>query len=87
MVDNLFNFLLTIKDLKVISPTSSSIYKDSKLGEKQIANRLHVSTLLEGNVLKAEDRIRISVRLIDGNTERGSGLNLMIEFGVIISQF
>ena len=61
--------LAKIADLKVISRTSTQRYKSSPDDLSQIAERLGVSSILEGSVQKAADRVRVSVQLIDATTE------------------
>lgn len=70
MVEEILNQLTKIKDLVVISRTSSMIYKDSKLPLKQIAKELGVSKIVEGSVQKAGDSVRIAVQLIEGATQK-----------------
>jgi TolB-like protein len=69
MMEEILNQLAKIHDLEVISRTSSMIYKDSKLPLKSIAHELGVSNIVEGSVQKAGNRVRITVQLIDGNSE------------------
>jgi TolB-like protein len=70
MMEEILNQLAKIHDLEVISRTSSMRYKDSKLSLKNIARELNVSNVVEGSVQKADNRIRITVQLIDGNSEK-----------------
>jgi len=70
MMEEILNHLTKIKDLEVISRTSSMVYKDSKLPLRTIAHELGVSNIVEGSVQKAGDKIRITVQLIDGNSEK-----------------
>jgi tetratricopeptide (TPR) repeat protein len=70
MMEEILNQLTKIKDLEVISRTSSMIYRDSKLPLKQIAAELGVSKIVEGSVQKAGDSVRITVQLIDGVTQK-----------------
>lgn len=69
MVDAILDHLFKVGDLKVISRTSSTIYKNSKLPIKQIANELGVSSILEGSVQKIGNKVRITVQLIDPKTD------------------
>jgi TolB-like protein/Tfp pilus assembly protein PilF len=70
MMEEILNHLTKIKDLEVISRTSSMVYKDSKLPMKTIAHELDVSNIVEGSVQKAGDKVRITVELIDGKSEK-----------------
>lgn len=70
MMEEILNQLAKIHDLEVISRTSSMRYKESKLSLKRIARELNVSNVVEGSVQKSDNRIRITVQLIDGNSEK-----------------
>jgi TolB-like protein len=69
MMDEILDRLFKIGDLKVISRTSSMLYKDSKLSLKEIAGELGVSAILEGSVRRAGNLVRITVQLIDAGTD------------------
>ena len=62
--------LSKIRALKVISRTSAMQFRDNTLDRRQVATRLGVTTLLEGSVRQAGDRVRIVAQLIDADTER-----------------
>jgi tetratricopeptide (TPR) repeat protein len=53
----------------VISRTSTQRYKSSPDDLPQIAKRLGVSTILEGSVQKTDDRVRVSVQLINAASD------------------
>lgn len=61
--------LAQIKDLKVISPTSSMKFKDSGKDLMAIAKDLDVTSLLDGSVQRHENNLRISVQLIKASDE------------------
>ena len=69
MHDDLLTQLAKISALKVISRTSVLQYRDTEKSMKVIGDELGVTTLLEGGVQRAGDRIRINVQLIDANTD------------------
>ena len=56
---------LKLNDLNVISRTSSFCYKNKTASVKDIVNNLNVSLILEGNLRIHNQRIKISIRLID----------------------
>ncbi|MFL5520173.1 MAG: protein kinase domain-containing protein, partial [Gemmatimonadales bacterium] len=62
--------LSKIRALKVISRTSAMQFRDNTLDRRQVATRLGVTTLLEGSVRQAGERVRIVAQLIDADTER-----------------
>ena len=62
--------LAKIKDLKVISRTSVMKYKSGiKRNLKEIAQQLGVSNVVEGSVRRSGNRVRVSVQLIDAQTD------------------
>ena len=70
MMQEIMNHLFKIGGLKIPSSTSSMRYKGSKLSVREIARELGVSYILEGNVFRSGDNIRIIVRLINCRDER-----------------
>jgi TolB-like protein/Tfp pilus assembly protein PilF len=70
MHDELLSNLAKIADLKVISRTSVMQYKSGiKRNLKEIAQQLGVSNVVEGNVRRAGNRVRVSVQLIDARAD------------------
>ena len=70
VVEDLLNRLSTIKEIKVISRTSSEVFREK--GEKtvpEIGKLLGASHVVEGSVQRVEDNIRISIQLIDTKTD------------------
>jgi serine/threonine protein kinase len=68
--DELLSNLAKIKDLKVISRTSVMQYKSGiTRNVKEIAQQLGVSNVVEGSVRRSGNRIRVSVQLIDAQTD------------------
>ena len=61
--------LATVRDLKVISRTSTAKYQSKPDNLKTVAQELGVSTILEGAVQKAGDKVRVNVQLIDGRAD------------------
>ena len=61
----LLNLLADVPELQVIGRTSAFRYKDSGLDPKTIGTELNVAHIIEGEVRKAGDQLRISVQLID----------------------
>lgn len=65
MMDEILMHLYKIGDLDVTSRTSVMQYKGTTKTVPQIAKELGVVHVLEGSVRKTEDRVRITVQLID----------------------
>ena len=67
ITEEIINALTTVKGLKVIARTSSFAFKNKNLDVRTIGDQLGVSTILEGSVRKAKNRIRITVQLVSTN--------------------
>ena len=61
--------LATVRDLKVISRTSTAKYQSKPANLKIVAQELGVSTILEGTVQRAGDKVRVNVQLIDARAD------------------
>jgi TolB-like protein/Tfp pilus assembly protein PilF len=61
--------LATVRDLKVISRTSTAKYQSKPENLKAVAQELGVSTILEGTVQRAGDKVRVNVQLIDARAD------------------
>jgi serine/threonine protein kinase/Tfp pilus assembly protein PilF len=61
--------LAAVRDLKVISRTSTAKYQSKPDSLKTVAQELGVSTILEGTVQRAGDKVRVNVQLIDARTD------------------
>jgi TolB-like protein len=61
--------LAAIRDLKVISRTSTAKYQSKPDNLKTVAQELGVSTVLEGTVQRAGGKVRVNVQLIDAHTD------------------
>ena len=66
IVEDLINKLSTIEELKIISRTSSEMFRN-KGGKTvpEIAKLLNVTYILEGTVQRQDDKVRINIQLID----------------------
>ena len=67
--DEILARLASIKDLRVISRTSTQSYQRTPRNIGQIAKQLDVANILEGSVQKAADQVRINVQLINAQTD------------------
>lgn len=70
MTDELITELAQVGNLRVISRTSAMYYKNSKKTLPQIARELNVDAVLEGSVMRAGDRVRITAQLIQADGDR-----------------
>ena len=62
--DEILTRLSKIADLKVISRTSTQHYKSSPDNVPEIGTQLRVAHIVEGNVQKSGDKVRVNVQLI-----------------------
>ncbi|MEE4638232.1 MAG: tetratricopeptide repeat protein [Wenzhouxiangella sp.] len=60
--------LAQVAGIQLSARTSSFALRDAGLDARETAQRLGVESLLEGSVRRSGSRLRISTRLIDGNT-------------------
>ena len=70
MTEALISDLAQVSALRVISRTSVMQYKDTKKPLPQIARELGVDAVIEGSVMRAGDRVRITAQLIDAKADR-----------------
>jgi TolB-like protein/Tfp pilus assembly protein PilF/tRNA A-37 threonylcarbamoyl transferase component Bud32 len=70
MTEALIAELGQTSSLRVISRTSSMRYKRTDKPLPQIAKELNVDAVIEGSVLRAGDRVRITAQLIQARTDR-----------------
>lgn len=69
MQDALVASLSRISALKVTSKTSTMRYKDTLLAIPKIAAQLGVARLIEGTIYRVDDRVRITVKLVDARAD------------------
>jgi TolB-like protein/Flp pilus assembly protein TadD len=69
MTEALIARLSTARDLRVISRTSVMQFRAGRASAREIANALNVDAVIEGSVLRAGDRVRITARLVQGDTQ------------------
>ena len=69
MTDALIADLAQIRALRVISRTSAMRYRGSNLPLPEIARELRVEAVVEGSVMRAGERVRITVQLVEAATD------------------
>ncbi|MDA4124010.1 MAG: hypothetical protein OK438_00975 [Thaumarchaeota archaeon] len=69
LTEELITSLSLVKGLKVIARTSVMNYKKKEMNVSQIGRELGVGTVVEGSVRKAGNRIRVTVQVIEVDTE------------------
>ncbi|HVH15327.1 MAG TPA: tetratricopeptide repeat protein [Candidatus Angelobacter sp.] len=69
MTDELITVLSKIGGLRVVARTSAMRFKGEKASASRIGQELKVASLIEGSVRKSGNRVRISVELVDTQSE------------------
>ncbi|HWF07874.1 MAG TPA: protein kinase [Bryobacteraceae bacterium] len=65
LAEEIINALTQLENLRVTARTSAFLFRGSQQNIREIGDKLHVSSVLEGSVRKAGNRVRVSVQLID----------------------
>ena len=65
LAEELINGLTKIDQLRVAARSSAFSFKGNQVDVREIGRKLNVSTVLEGTVRKAGNRVRISVQLLN----------------------
>src|SRR5262249_43187658 len=68
LAEELINALTHVDGLRVASRTASFQFRGSGADIREIGRLLRVGALLEGSVRKADDRLRVTVQLIETGT-------------------
>src|SRR5437899_3100242 len=69
LTEALITTLAKIGELRVVSRTSAMLYKNVRKPLSEIARELEVDAIVEGTVLRAGHRVRITAQLIDAAKE------------------
>ena len=70
LTDELISELSEVRGLSVIARTSVAPYKTAPKSIAEVARELGVDTIVEGSVRKSGSQVRISVTLVDAETQR-----------------
>jgi len=68
LTEGLIGELAKVRALDVVSPNGVAPYRGSEVSRDSIARALHVGSLIEGSVEPLGDRVRATVRLVDGSS-------------------
>ena len=69
LTEDIITELSRFRELLVISRNAVFVHKGKPVTAKQVAREFGVDYIAEGSVRKAGDRVRVTVQLIDGETE------------------
>jgi adenylate cyclase len=70
LTEDIITELSRFRDLLVISRNSAFVYKGKAVNVAEVARTFGVDYVVEGSVRKAGGRVRVTVQLIDGTTDR-----------------
>ena len=70
ITEDILTELSRFRELFVISRNSAFVYKGKSINAQKVAKELGVQYVVEGSVRKAGSRVRITVQLIDAETDR-----------------
>ncbi len=70
LTEDIITELSRFRDLFVISRNSSFVYKGKRVNVQEVAKAFGVQYAVEGSVRKAGNRVRVTVQLIDAETDR-----------------
>jgi adenylate cyclase len=68
ITEDIITDLSKVAGLTVIARNSSFVYKDKRVDVRTVARELGVTSVLEGSIRRAGDRVRITAQLIDATT-------------------
>jgi TolB-like protein len=69
MTEALMTELVHLDEIRVVSRTSAALYDNDGRPLPEIARALGVDYIVDGSVIRAEGRVRITARLIDGRRD------------------
>ncbi len=70
LTEDIITELSRFHDLLVISRNSTFVYKGKAVKVQDVGREFGVDYVIEGSVRKAGDRVRVTVQLIDAETDR-----------------
>ncbi len=67
LAEEILNVLSKISGLRVAARTSAFVFKGKQVSVREMGRELNVSSVLEGNVRMAGERVRIAVQLVNAH--------------------
>ena len=67
IAEEIINALCRVQGVRVASRTGSFQFQGGAVDLREVGNALRVETILEGSVRKSENRLRITVQLVDAS--------------------
>lgn len=68
LTEGLIDHLSEVRELDVVSRNGAAAFRDSEASRDSIARALDVGSLIEGSVDPVGDRVRVTVRLVEGTS-------------------
>jgi len=68
--EDIITELSRFRTLSVVARTSSFVYRDKSVDVKRVAEELNAQFIVEGSVRRLDDRVRITVQLVEGDSRR-----------------
>jgi TolB-like protein len=65
LVEELMSRLARLDGVRVAARTSTNAFRTTQLDAREVARRLNVSALIEGSLRQSDERIRLTVHLVD----------------------
>jgi len=65
IMEDILNYLFRIREMRVVSRTTSEHFRESRMTSPEIGKELNVNYVLEGSVQRQDKEVRIFVQLID----------------------
>jgi TolB-like protein/Tfp pilus assembly protein PilF len=70
IMEDILNHLFIIKELNVRSRTTAEHFRENQMTSPQIARELRVNYVVEGSVLREDNKVRIFIQLIDARNDQ-----------------
>ena len=70
IMEDILNYLFRIREMRVISRTTSEHFRESRMTSPEIGKELNVNYVLEGSVQRQDKVVKIFVQLIDARDDQ-----------------
>ncbi len=70
IMEDILNYLFEISEITVRSRTTAEHFRGNLMTSPEIARKLKVNYVLEGSVLRSENKVRIFIQLIDARSDK-----------------
>jgi TolB-like protein len=70
IMEDILNHLFRIREIRVISRTTAEYFRGNQMTSPQFARELRVNYVIEGSVLREDNKVRIFIQLIDARNDQ-----------------